>query len=253
MNFVDLDTALTATGLRALVAASVPSPWSQAALAIFHLKKLPVVTARTRTVDPTFKCWGGAKNLPAILMDDEPVRTGWAEILALAERLTPDPPLIPDDPKERIRVMGLCHEIMSEGALLWSARLLGIDAGMSTDGREGFPKWAAAHLAPRYGWKKVSIKTAHQRAIEALMLLDTELNHTPGHYYSNDVVTALDLYSAAAINALVPLTESDCPIEPPFRAAFAWIGSMLGDAITPALIAHRNLVVTRFFKLPIEL
>jgi glutathione S-transferase len=248
-----MTTALNASGLRILVAAGVPSPWSQAALSILHFKKLPFVAARTHALDPAFQQWNGAVNLPAVLMDDEPVRTGWVEILALAERLTPDISLIPTNPHERIRMMGLCHEVMGEGALLWCARLLAIDAGLSSGGVDGFPQRAAQYLAPRYGWAKTSIATARTRALEALALLDNELGRVPGPYYAGNQLTALDLYSVAAMNALVPLPETDCPISPPFRAAFTWMGKTLGDAITPALLRHRDEIVVSHFALPIEL
>lgn len=253
MNVVDLETALAAPGLRLVVAQGIPSPWSQAALAIFRVKKLPVHVVRTRALDPAFQRWNGARNLPAVLMDDDPIRTGWAEILALAERIAPEPPLVPRDPRDRVHVMGLCHELMGEGALLWCARLLAIDAGLSTEGREGFPLRVAQYLAPRYGWMSASVAPARARAIEVLALLNDELSRQRGPYFAGETMTALDLYSAAAMNTLVPLPEADCPIAPPFRAAFTWMGAALGDAITPALLAHRDHVVARTVDLPIAL
>ena len=39
----------------------------------------------------------GANNAPVVLFDDEPPRTGWGEILALAERLGGRVSLVPDD------------------------------------------------------------------------------------------------------------------------------------------------------------
>ena len=219
----------------------------------FRFKNLPFVLVRTRAIDPAFQRWNGARNLPAVLMDDEPIRTGWAEILALAERLAPDAPLVPADPRERAHVIGLCHELMSEGALVWSARLLTIDAGLSTDGREGFPLRVAQYLAPRYGWTNACVSPARARAVEALALLDAELTRHEGPYYAGETMTALDLYSAASMNALVPLPDTDCPMAPSLRAAFVSMGSALGDAITPALLAHRNHVVARHVDRPIEL
>jgi len=252
MTVVDLETALAAPGLRIVVAAGVPSPWSQAALAIFRFKKLPVQVVRSRTPDPAFLAWKGARNVPVVLMDDEPVRTGWAEILALAERLAPETPLVPAAARERAHVMGLSHEIMSEGGLLWSARLVTIDAGLSTEGREGFPLRAAQYLAPRYGWTKGCAAPSRARAIDSLAMLDAELARG-GRYYAGDTMTALDIYSAAAMNTLAPLPEADCPMSPPMRAAFTSMGRALGDAITPALLAHRDDVVARTGGLPIEL
>jgi glutathione S-transferase len=253
MTFVDLEAALASPGLRLVVAAGVPSPWSQAALAVFRFKRLPFVACRTRALDAAFARWNGARNLPAVLMNDEPVRTGWAEILALAERLAPETPLVPDDGRERALVMGLCHELMTEGGVLWCARLLTIHAGLSTDGREGFPLRIAQYLAPRYGFGGEDVTAVRARAMAGLSLLDDELAKRGGPYFGGETVTALDLHCAAAMNALVPLPERECPLAEPFRAAFTWMGRTLGDAITPRLLAHRAQVVARHFPNPIEL
>jgi len=252
MPRVPFDTALASPGLRLVLLSGAPSPWPQAALAIFHYKQLPFVYASTRPNEPAFRSWNGARNLPAVLLDDAPVRTGWAEILALAERLAPEPRLIPNEAEARLRTLGLCHELMAEGGLLWNVRLLAIDAGLGTEGREGFLLRAAQYFAPRYGWYPSCAPLARERALFALDLLDAELTRHGGPYYAGSDVTALDLYSAAALNAVVPLPDSDCPLSPPVRAAFTWMGQTLGSAISPALLAHRQRVVSRFFELPLE-
>src|SRR4051812_23425050 len=103
MTRVPLDSALESPGLRLVLLAGAPSPWSQAALAILRYKQLPFCYAKARPTDPEFQRWKGAANLPALLLDDEPLRTGWAEILAVAEQLAPEPALIPRDAEARIR------------------------------------------------------------------------------------------------------------------------------------------------------
>jgi glutathione S-transferase len=252
MAVVPFEAALASRGLRLVLLSGVPSPWSQAALAIFRYKQLPFIQTSSRPGDPAFLRWNGARNLPAALSDDEPVRTGWAEILALAERLAPEPRLIPSGAEARVRNLGLCHELMGEGGLAWNARLLAIDAGLSTDGREGFPLRAAEYLAPRYGWYAACASLARERALSTLAHLDAELTRTRGSYYVGDEVSALDLYSAATLNILVPLPDADWPLPPPLRAAFTWMGQTLAIAISPALIEHRDRVVSRFFELPLE-
>lgn len=253
MDVIDLHAALGAPGLRVFVTAGAPSPWSQAALAILHFKKLPFALVRTRASDPAFSEWNGARNLPAVLLDNEPVRTGWAEILALAERLAPDDRLVPADAADRVRLMGLSHELMSEGALLWCARLLAIEAGLATEGREGFPLQAARYLAPRYGAGTVPVPLIRERAAGILAHLAAELARSSGLYFCGDRIGALDLYSAVAMNALVPLPDSLCPMLPGMRAAFEWMGRSLTGAIPEALLTHRDRVVSRYFELPIEL
>jgi glutathione S-transferase len=208
---------------------------------------------RTRASDPAFREWNGARNLPAVLFDDEPVRTGWAEILSLVERLAPEQPLIPANADERVRMLGLCHEVMSEGALLWCARLLAIEAGIATEGREGFPLQAARYLAPRYGQGTVPVAQVRERAEEVLALLDAEFARSSGPYYLGRRISALDLYSAVAMNALVPLPDAVCPLVPPMRAAFEWMGKHLAGAMPQSVLAHRDYVVSHHFELPIEL
>ena len=247
---ISFDTALASAGLRLVILDGVPSPWSQAALAIFRYKQLPFAYASSRTTDAAFRSWNGARNLPAVLLDDAPVLTGWAEILNLSERLAPEPSLLLNAGEARLRAIGLCHELMSDGGLAWNARLLAIDRGLSTDGQEGFPLRAAQYLAPRYGWHPSCAPRAREHALRSLALLDTELARNRGPYFAGSEASAPDLYSAATLNALVPLPDIVFPIAPPLRAAFAWMGQTLAEAISPAIIEHRDRVVARFFEPP---
>jgi len=45
------------------------------------------------------------------------VRTGWLEILNLAERLAPLPGLLPPDPAQRALVVGRSNELLGEWGL----------------------------------------------------------------------------------------------------------------------------------------
>lgn len=252
MDFVSFDTALASPGLRLVILSGVPSPWSQAALNILRYKQLPFVCATSRPTEPAFQNWNGARNLPALLWGDEPVRSGWAEILALAEQLAPEQRLLPISADARIRSIGLCHELMAEGGLAWNARLIAIDAGLSTEGREGFPLRVAQYLAPRYGWQPSCTPRAREQAVRVLTLLDEELTRSQGAYYNGSEVGAVDLYSAATLNLLVPLPDSLYPIVPPLRATFTWLAHSLRGAISPALLAHRDRVVSAFFDLPLR-
>ena len=132
MRFVDLDTARSARGLRLVVLAGVASPWCEAAKAIFHVKGLDFVALRLTPADDDLRRWIASRNAPVVLYDDEPPRTGWAEILALAERLEPGVRLLPDDVATRARIHGFSHEILDENGLLWCSRLLMIDASLTS-------------------------------------------------------------------------------------------------------------------------
>ena len=151
MRFVELEEARQASGLRLVIATNVPSPWSQAAMGLFDMKGLGYLAVRYRRSDEEIRRWTGARNVPVVLFDDEPPRTGWAEIVTLGERLGGRMSLVPDDDDGRVRMFGLSHEILGEEGLGWNVRLLVTHASLTTDGRAGWPKPVAEYLAPRYG------------------------------------------------------------------------------------------------------
>jgi len=138
LTFVDVDTARAAKGPRLLVAGGLPSPWSEAAKGIFHVKRLPILVLGYPRVDDAFRAWTGAMNVPVLLTDDEPPRTGWAEILGFAERWGGSVSLVPAEPEARIRHQGLAHELCGEGGFGWCARLVMIDGGLTSGGTRSF-------------------------------------------------------------------------------------------------------------------
>jgi glutathione S-transferase len=122
-----------------------------AARAIFELKRVPFAKVFPAPGDPpgALLAWTGQESYPAAMYEDERPRTGWAAILLLAERLSPEPRLVPRDPRDRALVFGLSHEICGELGLGWCRRLVGIAAGLEGDGG-GFPKPIAAYLGGKY-------------------------------------------------------------------------------------------------------
>src|SRR5689334_13116433 len=123
LEYVDLATARDARGTRIVTSALVPSPWSEAAKGLFVLAGLPaLVVARPREA-AEYTAWTGADNVPAVRHDDEPVRTSWAAISALASRLAGPGVLLPADPTARADAMGILELIAGEDGLGWCARL----------------------------------------------------------------------------------------------------------------------------------
>jgi glutathione S-transferase len=114
-------------------------------------------------------------------------------------------------------------------------------------GERGFPPMVGQHLAPRYGFSSDRLPVARTRVGEGIALLAEALG--PGPYYFGDRLTALDVYSAAAVNILDPLPDEQCPIMPPIRHAFESMKSQL--AVPPALVEHRARMYERHLELPI--
>jgi glutathione S-transferase len=256
LQVVDVETARNARGLRLVILSDVPSPWSQAAKTILEFKQIPALIVRKTARDQSVQAWTGIPNAPVAIYDDEPPRSGWAEILELTERLRPDVPLVPSNPEQRVSMYGLTHELIGPGGLVWSGRLFTLEASFASDGAKGFSLPVAKYLAARYGYTPGCSDAARSRAIEILALLRDQLQKSrrAGHdYYLGDVPTALDIYSAAAFNALVMLPPDQCPAHPALRSAFDWMGGELKEAIAPELIAHRDQMVAKYFSLPMQL
>ena len=79
MEFVDFEQARQREGLRLVTVSGVPSPWSEAAKGILHVKKIPFVAVHLDPGNPAFVEWIGQESAPVALLDDEPPRGGWAE------------------------------------------------------------------------------------------------------------------------------------------------------------------------------
>ncbi|NUP13351.1 MAG: glutathione S-transferase family protein [Polyangiaceae bacterium] len=248
IRFVDLETARAAPGMRLVVAANLPSPWSEAAKGILRMKEIPFVAVRLGPGDGEVRKWTRSRNAPAAMFDDEPARTGWADILELAERVGTGRSLVPSSPSDRVRMFGLSHEIMGEGGMLWSGRVLTVDAGLTSGGSRGFPEPIASYLGARYGYSKERLALARARVGEGWKLVADALGDKT--YFFGDEPTALDVYLAASLNVFAPLPESVCPMWAPVRAAFESMRDELGDLPT-AILRHRDRMYERHLGLPI--
>jgi hypothetical protein len=255
MKFVELDEARGARGLRLVVAGRFPSPWSQAAMGLFDMKAIDYLAVRFRAVADSVREWTGSPNAPVVVYDDEPPRTGWAEILALAERLGGRLSLVPSDADRRVRLHGLAHEILGEGGLCWSARLLMIHASFESAGREGWPSAVADSLAGKYGYAPERAAPARQRAVDVLECLGRTLESSQARgfdYYLGEAPSALDVYSAAGVGPIVPLPHEVCPMLAPVRHAFGAVAGMLRAAVPASIIRHRDLMYERHLPLPVR-
>src|SRR4051812_44933807 len=137
IQFVSVEEAIGRAGLRMVVVGKVPSPWGEAAKGFFRIKNLDFVAVRLAYDDPALKNWAGQLSGPVVFHDTEPPRSGWAEILILAERLAPSPPLLSLEPNARGREIELANDLCGERGLGWTRRLQLVHAGARKIG--GFP------------------------------------------------------------------------------------------------------------------
>jgi glutathione S-transferase len=198
--------------------------------------------------------WAGQRSGPVAIYDNERPRSGWAEILLLAERLTPSPSLLPTDPAERALVFGLSHEICGEAGLGWSRRLQLIHAGLQNAG--GFPEHIAKYLGKKYGYTPETGAASTSRVAELLGMLGARLKaqHEKGsRYYVGNTLTAVDVYGATFMALFDPLPHEQCEMAASTRAAFETRDAPTEAALDPMLFGHRDMMYTEYLELPLSL
>jgi glutathione S-transferase len=253
-SYVSVDEAVQRRGLRMVVVGGVPSPWGEAAKGFFHMKGIDWAAVRLAYDDDELKEWAGQRSGPVVVYEKERPRSGWAEILLLAERLAPSPALLPKDSVERALAFGLAHEICGEEGLAWSRRLQLVHAGLRGEG--GFPEPVAKYLAKKYGYRAEAAAAYGPRVVELLRMLAARLRsqRTAGSdYYVGDSATAVDVYSATCMAMFAPLPREQCEMDPFTRGAFETLDGETRTALDPILLEHRDRVYARHLVLPLSL
>ena len=247
MEYIGVKEAMAGGGLRLVLTAEVPGPWGEAAKGILKIKGIPFVPVRqdAGVHDQGMLAWTRQTGAPVAMYESERPRSGWAEILFLAERLRPEPALLPSDPRERALALGLCHEICGEHGLGWSRRLV-LFAGAT-------PK---LHSMPwKYGCDDAeAVARAPQRVAEILQLLSDQLRRQRREgrrFLVGDALSAVDVYWAAFSNMLVPLPPEQSPMPDFIREIYARpTDATRGEPLDPALLEHRDFVFAEYVGLP---
>ncbi len=256
MDFVELEEAKQRRGMRMVTVAGLPSPWSEAAKGIFRIGEIPCVGVRLTPGDASVPEWTGVANAPAVVWDDEPARSGWAEILLLAERVASKPRLIPTDPEQRALLFGYAHEICGEMGLGWARRLDGVHQSIESQGERGWPLPVAHYLGGRYGYRPGEGDACRRRVVEVLGLLARRLHAQRGAgsgYYLGTSISALDVYSATFMTLVQPLPPEQCPIPEAFRKLMSQLDEPTRAALDPILLEHRDRIYRDYLELPVTL
>lgn len=254
IQYIGVDEARERKGLRMVVVGDVPSPWGEAAKGILHIKGIEWAAVRLVYDSEVLKEWAGERSGPVAIYDHEPPRSGWAEILLLAERLAPMPSLLPADPGERALAFGISHEICGEAGLGWSRRLQLIHAGLQKAG--GFPEQVAKYLGRKYGYRPETDAAAAPRVAALLGMLGARLKaqrEKGSRYYVGSSLTAVDVYSATFMALFDPLPHEQCKMAPSMRAAFGLRDTQTDAALDPMLLQHRAMMYAEHLELPLSL
>ncbi len=250
-EYVDLETAKRIDGLRMSVVRGVPSPWGESAKGILHVKGLDWLAVSHVPGNPELNAWTKRDNAPVLITTDGARKSGWAEILLYTEAVTPTPSLVPTDPRDRMMMFGLAHELMGEGGLCWCRRLQYVQRGMQLDGK---PRRQAEYIGPKYGYDAKCAESATERVVNLLDMFASLLEaQGRSAYLFGSTLTAVDIYSAATMAMFMPLPEDVCAMDPVVRAGFEALDAETQKALPPQLLKHRDMMYEHHLDLPLKL
>jgi hypothetical protein len=255
-GYVEVAEAKTMTGMRLTLSRGAPGPWSEAAKNIFDLKGIPYarVSQYPGLPNEALKEWTGMNNAPiAIYNNETPVGT-WYGILNLAERISPEPSLIPQDEEDRARMFGLCHEICGEDGLTWNRRLLMVAQWDKFGTPADEPM--RTKMKVQYGHSDAALKRAAGRVIAILNhVADTvrSQRRKGSHYLVGNRLSAADIHFSTSMATLAPLPPEQCEMNEGIRAIYETNASDVATALDPILFEFRAWQYEKHLSLPLDL
>lgn len=259
MDYIEVEEAKQREGLRLVLTVGVPGPWGEAAKGVFHVKKIPytAVAQLGGQTNDALREWTGHDNAPQAIYRAEPTRIHISEILFLAERLEPNPALIPSDPHERAQAFGLLHEIGGEMGFAWCRRLQLFHPILSLpEGAAPAPLLeSVSRMAAKYGYSPEQAAGADRRVVEILGLLsDTLREQRAGgsDFLVGNRLSAVDIYWATFAAMLEPLPAEQCPMDDMLRGSYTLTDERARAAADPLLLEHRDRIYRDFLQLPLD-
>lgn len=253
-EYVSVADAMKRGGLRMVVVSDIPSPWSEAAKGIFKMKGIPWAAVRLDYQNEALAKWAGQRSGPVAFFEDEPPRSGWQEILEMAERLAPTPQLLPTAAAERALTLKLAKDFCGENGLGWARRLQLIESGLHNAG--GFPMNIAKYLGKKYGYTPDAAAKSAARVGELLKAFSSRLKaqrKAGSRYYVGNSPTAVDIYSATFLAMFKPLPAAECAMDPVIRAVFESRDLQTDASLDPILFEHRETMYGNHLELPLSL
>ena len=258
MNYVEAAAARHLPGLRLALTVGVPGPWSESAKKVLEFKGIPYtpVAQYMAEANPDLVDWTGIRNAPVAVWQDEAPRSNFQDIVALAERIQPEPRLVPIDPLERQACLGLSADICGEGGWGWKRRLLMRERPRDDDP----PDLNAPRLDPKVMGRAYgsTAREAEDAAHYLGAMLDQfaqrlEAQRAAGSsYFVGHGVTACDIHWACFSALLDPLPHAVNPMPGWLRASYGYLGPVLEAHKHPILLDHRDHMFERHLGLPLD-
>ncbi len=254
MEYLEPKVARDMPGLRLALTAHMPAPYSMAARAVLDYRKVPYTPVLQVGAggNEDLVAWTGHRNAPVAVYENEPPRTGWLDILNLAERLGEGPSLVPADLVTRQRMIGWINELIGENGLIWQARLIMLGLG----GPERAAREADRNpMYGAYGYSEAARSAAPARVAEILdgftAFTRAALDRPDGQKFlmGGDTLSALDIYWVYFSQLLKTLPHEECPMPEMLRKSYDRGSEVIGGC-DPILIEQRDWVRRHYLPGP---
>jgi hypothetical protein len=269
IKYIPIREAKQMSVLRIVLGAfAVPGPWHEACKGVFHVKGLDYTPVRSSNEGASdlqvgmgnsqseLVEWTAQSSAPVVVWNDERPRSFWNDQLYLAERLSPEPPLIPADSEDRIRMFGLANDLMGEDGLCYSKRHFMTSVRLASLAEDSPGRAATAFLGEKYGYSEENVARASSRIVKTIEVFDAQLasqRARGSRYLVGDQLSALDIYWSTTCGFLDPMPEDRCPMFTEFRQPHLYgsVNAEIDHALTPELRAHRDFIYETHLQLPI--
>jgi glutathione S-transferase len=257
MDYVSVDKAQAAGGLRLVLTGGLPAPWSEAAKGVFRARKVSYIPVLQEGggANEEIVAWTGHRNAPTAMYNDETARVSTVDIINLAERLGTGPSLLPQDIDERVLMFGLLNEIAGESGLAWNARVLMFNTMIENLGEQAM---AGNPMLRDYHYSQEDAAAAPAKAITILQALSTQLqrqNAIGSRYFIGDSLSALDIYWACFSQMLDALPAEVNPMPDFMRNVWGQVSQPLqqtGYELDKALLDHRDFIFPNHLQWPLD-
>ncbi len=244
-------------GVKLILTAGAPGPWSEAIKKVLEYKRVPYVPTLQRggETNKDLVAWTGIRNAPVIVNEGDPPLVGWAEMLMFAERLAPSPALLPADSALRVLVFGIINELAGEWGFGWCRRLMSYKAVAGMNPTRTKPTPLGEKIAADYGANPEALDAAPERVADILRMLSDRIvsQRAAGSLYLvGDKLTAADIYWAAFSAQLDPMPEDVNPMPDVIRRLYKITDPTILAAASPLLIEHRDNIFKTHFTLPLD-
>ena len=258
LKYATIQEAKTMPWLRLILGAgTVPGPWREACKGIFYVKRVPYTPVASAGQDGSQRElleWTAQTSAPVAIWNDERPRSTWIEQLYLAERLQPEPALIPANADDRVMMFGLINEIAGENGLGWQRRHLLLNSTIGNPDTDQRTKDFWQRFGGKYVISEEAAATAPARIASILKFLAERLDHQKARgskFFIGDRLSAADIYWATFAALIRPMPPELCPMATSFREMYTEKNPLVVAAMTPSLMEHRDFIYSEYLELPV--